>query len=176
MPDSIINNYLKSPNSLCCSVTKLYSTLCHPMDLSMPGFPVFHCLPEFAQTHVHWVGKAIQPSHPLLPPSPFALNLSQHSYLFQWYQFFISDSQSTKASASASVLPMNIQGWFSLGLTDLISLLSMGLSRLFFSTTLQKHHCLSAQSSSWSNSHIHRLLLEKPQLCGPLSAKWCLCF
>ena len=48
------------------------------MDLSMPGFPVFHCLPEFAQTHVHWVGKAIQPSHPLLPPSPFALYLSQH--------------------------------------------------------------------------------------------------
>ena len=49
-----------------------------------PGFPVLHCLPEFAQTHVHWVGDAIQPSHPLLPHSPPTLNLSQHQGLFQW--------------------------------------------------------------------------------------------
>ena len=53
------------------------------MDCSMPGFPVLHSLPKFAQTHVHWVGGAIQPSCPLLPPSP-ALNLSQHQGLFQW--------------------------------------------------------------------------------------------
>ena len=49
------------------------------MDCSMPGFPVLHCLLEFAQTHIHWVNDAIQPSHPLLPPSPSALSLSQHS-------------------------------------------------------------------------------------------------
>ena len=55
-----------------------------PYGLSMPVFPVFHSLLEFAQTHVHWVGDAIQPSHPLLPPSAPALNLSQHQWLFQW--------------------------------------------------------------------------------------------
>ena len=65
------------------SVAKLWLTLCEPMDCSIPGFPVLHYLPEFAQTHVHWVGDAIQPSHPLLLPSP-ALNLAQHLGLFQW--------------------------------------------------------------------------------------------
>ena len=54
------------------------------MDCSTPGFPVLHCLPELAQTHVHWIGDAIQPSHLLLPPSPLVLNLSQHQDLFQW--------------------------------------------------------------------------------------------
>ena len=57
--------------------------LCDPMDCSTPGFPVLYCLPEFAQTHVHWVNDAIQPSH-LLPPSLPALSLSQHQGLFQW--------------------------------------------------------------------------------------------
>ena len=64
----------------CCSVTKSCPTLCDPMDCSAPGFPVLHYLPEFVQTH----GDAIQPSQPLLPPSPHALNLSQHQDLFQW--------------------------------------------------------------------------------------------
>ena len=59
-------------------------TLCDPMDCSIPRFPVLHQLPEFAQTHVHWINDAIQPSHPLLPASPPALNLSQHQALFQW--------------------------------------------------------------------------------------------
>ena len=58
--------------------------LCDPMNYSTPGFLVLHYLPEFAQTHVHWVDDAIQPSHSLLPPSPFAFNLSQHQGLFQW--------------------------------------------------------------------------------------------
>ena len=58
--------------------------LCDPMDCSTSGFPVLHYLPEFAQTHVHWVSDVIQPSHPLPPPSPLALNLSQHHSLFQW--------------------------------------------------------------------------------------------
>ena len=58
--------------------------LCDPMDCSMPDFPVLHSLPEFAQTHVHWVSDATQPSHSLSPPSPLALNLSQHQGLFQW--------------------------------------------------------------------------------------------
>ena len=64
----------------CCPVAKS----CNPMDCSIPGFPVLHCLLEFPQVHVHWVGDAIQPSHPLLPSSPFAFSLSRHQGLFQW--------------------------------------------------------------------------------------------
>ena len=66
------------------SVTQLCLTLCNPMNRSTPGLLVHHQLPEFTQTHVHRVGDAIQPSHPLSSPSPLALNLSQHQGLFQW--------------------------------------------------------------------------------------------
>ena len=68
----------------CCSVTQSCPTLCYPMDCSMPGFCILHCLPEFDQIHVLWVNDAIQPYHPLLPPSPFAFSLSQHQGLLQW--------------------------------------------------------------------------------------------
>ena len=102
------------------SVAQSFLTLCNPIDCSMPGFPVHHQLLELAQTHVHWVADAIQPSHPLLFLSPPAFNLSQHQGLFQWV---ISSHQVAKAEASASVLPMNIQDWFPLGLTCLIFLL-----------------------------------------------------
>ena len=68
----------------CCSVTKSCLTLCDLMDCSMPGSSVLHYLWEFAQTHIHWVSDVIQPSHPLSPPSPSALNISQHQGLFQW--------------------------------------------------------------------------------------------
>ena len=74
-------------------------------------------------------------------------------------QFFASGGQSTGASASISVLPMNIQDWFILGLTGLISLLSKGLSRVFSNTTVQKHQFFSPQLSLWFNSHIHKWLL-----------------
>ena len=102
-----INRYM----CICCSAAKSCLTLCNPMDCNMPGFPVLHYLLEFAQTHTHWVSDTIEPSHPLSLPSLFAFNLFQHQ-----------GSQSI--GASASVLPMNIQGWFPLGLTGLISLLS----------------------------------------------------
>ena len=69
------------------SVAKSCLTLCDPMDRSTPGLPVYHQLLEFTQTHVHWVSDAIQPSHPLLSPSPPALNLSQHQGLFQWVSY-----------------------------------------------------------------------------------------
>ena len=68
----------------CCSITQSCPTLCYPMNCSRQGFPVLHHLPEFAQTHMHWVNDVIQPSHPLLSPSPLALSLSQHQGLFQW--------------------------------------------------------------------------------------------
>ena len=66
------------------SVAQLCTTLCNPMDCSTPGLLIHRQLPEFAQTHVHQVGDAIQPSHPLLSPSPPAFNLSQYQGLFQW--------------------------------------------------------------------------------------------
>ena len=81
---------------------------------------------------------------------------------FQMSQFFASDGQSIGASASAAVLPMNIQDWFPLGLTGWISLQSKGLSRVFSSTTVWKHQFLGIQHSLWSNSHILTWLLEKP--------------
>ena len=68
----------------CCSVAQSCPTLCDSMDCSMPGLPVPHHLLEFAQVHVHCIGDPIQPSHPLMLPSPSALNLSQHQGLFQW--------------------------------------------------------------------------------------------
>ena len=70
--------------SIISSVTQSCPTLCNPMDCSTPGLPVHHQLPELAQTHVHRVSDAIQPSHPLSSPSPLAFNLSQHQGIFQW--------------------------------------------------------------------------------------------
>ena len=69
---------------ICCSVTKSCPTLCYLMDCSTPGLPVHHQVLELAQTHVHWVGDAIQPSHPLSSASPPAFSLSRHQGLFQW--------------------------------------------------------------------------------------------
>ena len=126
------------------------------MNSSTPGFSVLRYLPEFAQTNVHWVSDAIQPSHSLLSSS-LALNLSQHQGLSQ-SQLFTSVGQII--GASASVLPMNIQGWFPLGLIGLNSSLSKGLSRVFSSTTIQKHWFTGAQSSLWFSSHIYTWLLE----------------
>ena len=122
-------------------------TLCNPMHCSMPGFPVHHQLPEFTQTHGNRVSNTIQPSYPPSTPSPPAFNLSQHQGLFQMSQFFASGGQSIGGSALASVLSMNIQDWFLLGLTGLISLQSLGLSRVFSNTTVQKHQFFGAQFS-----------------------------
>ena len=106
------------------------------MDHSMPGFPVHHQLLELTQTHVHWAGDVIYLSHLLSPSSPPALNLSQHQGLGSVSQLFTSGGQSTGASASTSALPMNIQGWFPLGLSGLISLLTKEL------LSLLQHHSL----------------------------------
>ena len=119
-----------------------------PMPCSMPGFPVLHCLPEFAQTHVHWVDDVIQPSYPSSPPYHPALNLSQHHGPLPVSQLFASDGQSF--GTSTSVFPMNIQDWFPLGWTDLISLQSKGLSRVFSNTTVWKHQFFGAQPYFWS--------------------------
>ena len=128
----------KSYNRICCSVAKSYMTLCNPMDSSISVPSVLHYLLGLAQTHVHWVYDAIQSLHPLSPPSPPALNLPRH-HSSPMSRPFTSGGQSIGVSASASVLPMNIHGWFPLGLTGLIFLLSKGLSRIFSSTTIRKH-------------------------------------
>ena len=118
-----------------------------------PGFPILHQLPKSAQTHIHWVTDAIQPSRPLCPFSS-CLQTFPASRSFLVSQLFVSGDQSIGVSASASVLIMNIQDWFSLGLTTgLISLLSKGLSRVFSSTTVWKHQFFSAQAFLWSSSH-----------------------
>ena len=142
------------------SVAHSCLTLYKHMDCSRPGFPVHHQLPELAQTHVHQVGDAIQPSHPLSPPSP-AFSLSQHQGLLQWVVLCIRWPKYWSLSFT-SVLLMNIQGWFPLGLTEWISLQSKGLSRVFSNTTVQKHQFFGSQFSLGSNSHIQTWLLEKP--------------
>ena len=108
--------------------------------------------------------KLVIPSNHLILCVPFSSCLQSFpaSGSFPVSQFFASGGQSIGASASASVLPMNIQGWFPLGLTSLISFLSKGLSRVFSNTTVRKHQLFGVQPSLRSNSHIHTWLLEKP--------------
>ena len=120
--------------------------------------------------------------HPIISSStaPFFCPQSfpvSGSFPVSW--LFASGGQSIGASASASVLPMNIQGWFPLGLTGWISLLFKRLLRVFPSTTVWKHQFFGTQLSLWSNSHIRMWLLEKTialTIWGPWTAKWCLSF
>ena len=150
------------------SVAQLCPTLWDRMDCSTPGFPVHHQLPELAQTHVHWVGDAIQPSHPLLSPSPPAFNLSQHQGLFQWVG---SSHQTTKASASAPVLSMNIQDWFPLGLTGLI-LQSKGLQESSPTLQLKSINSLVLSFFMIQLSHPYMTTGKNRALTsGPLSVK-----
>ena len=131
------------------------------MDCSTSGFPVLYCLPEFAQIHVHWVGDALLNISSSAALFSFCLQSfpASGSFLMNW--LFTSCGRSIGASASASVLPVNIQGWFPLGLTGWISLQSKGLSRVFPSTTVLKHPFFNAQPSLWSNSHICIWLTRK---------------
>ena len=143
-------------------------TLRDPMDCSMPGFPAFTYLLEFCSNScpLSWW------CHPTISSSVTPFSSCPQSFpasgSFPVSQLFTSGGQSIRASASASVLSMNIQGRFPLGLTGLISLQFKGLSRVFSSDTIWKHQF----------SHIHTWQVEKPSLWlyGPLLAKWCLCF
>ena len=142
------------------SVTKSCPTLCDPMNCSTPGFPVLHHLPELAQTHVHWVSDAIHPSHPLTPSSS-AINLSA-SGTHPMSRLFWLDEENTGVSTPASILTMNIHGQFPLRLTGLISLLSKGLSGIFFSTIVQRHWWFDITPSLPSSSHNCSWPLERP--------------
>ena len=142
----------------CCSVAQ--SSLYNPMDCSMPDFPVL----SSPRACSNWCPLS-RCCHLTISSSviPFSwLQSFPAAESFPLSQFFESGGQSIGVSTSASVLSMNIQDWFPLGLTVLISLHSKGLSRVFSNTTVQKHQFFSAQLSLWSNSHIHAWLQEKP--------------
>ena len=153
----------------CCWVTRSCPTLCDPMNqhtrLSWPSLSPVLCSNSCPLSQ--WC-------HPTTLPSVAPFILPSESFPVNW--LFVSGGQSF--GASASVLPMNIQCWYLLGLTGLISLLSKGHSRVLSSSTIWKHQFFSTQPFIWSNFHIHTWLLEKPYfwLYGPLSAKWRLCF
>ena len=110
------------------------------------SFTIFQSLLKFKSTELMMLS-----DHFLL----FRLQSCPASGSFLRSQFFASGGQSTRASASASILPMNIQGWFPLGLTGLISLQSKGLSKVFSRTTVWNYQSFCTQPSLWSNSHIH---------------------
>ena len=146
------------------SVTQSCPTLCNPMNRSTPGLPVHHQLPEFTQTHIHWVSDAIQPSlvpfffsppiffSPLLslPPIPPSIRVfSKESILhMRWPKYW---------SSSFSIIPSKeIPGLIS------FRIISKGLTRVFSNTTVQKHQFFGTQLSSQSNSHIHTWPQEKP--------------
>ena len=134
-------------------------TLCNPMNDSIPGLPVHHQLPDFTQTHVHQVGDAIQPSHPVVPFSSCPQSLPT-SGSFPMSQLFAWGGQSTGVSALASFLPKKSQGWSS-EWTGWISLQSKGLKSLL------QHHSYKASLLRHSafftvQPHIHTLPLEKP--------------
>ena len=123
--------------------------LCDLIDCSTSVFPVLHCLPELAQIHLT-ISSSVNSS------SSYPQSLAA-SESFPMRRLFLSGGHSigVSASASVSVFPMNIQGWLPLGLTGLISLQSKVLSRVFSSTTVQKHPFYNAQPSLWSDSYIH---------------------
>ena len=141
----VLSQRLKSCPVRFSSVAQACPTLCDSMDYSIPGLPVHHQLPEFPQTHVHWVGDAIQPSHPLSATSPPIFNPSQRLGLFKWVISLHQVAKIFGVSASASILPVNIQDWFPLRWTGWISLQSKVDSRIFSNTTVQKHHFFSTQ-------------------------------
>ena len=136
------------------------SLQCH--GLQHAKLPVLPYLPQFVQTRVHCVGNAIRLSHPLIVPFSSCLQSFPASESFPMSQFFTSAGQSIGASASYWVLPMNIEDWFPLGLTGLISLKSKLLLRVLLNTTVQKHQFFGFHLSLWSKSWIRTWVLEKP--------------
>ena len=131
-------------------------TLCDPMNHSTPGLPVHHQLPEFTQTHVHWVGDANQPSHPLSSPSPPAPNLSQHQSLFQWVD-------SLHEVAKVLEFQLQHQSFQWTPRTDLLEdgLVGSPCSPRDSQESSPAPHFKSISSSAL-NSHIHTWPLEKP--------------
>ena len=143
------------------AVTQSCPTLCDPTRLHQARLPCPSPSPEVCSNSCplsQWCHSTISSS---VAPFSSWLQSFPASRSFPLSRLFTSGGQSVGALASLSVLPMSTQGWFPLGLTDLISFQSKGLSRVSFSITVQKHQFFSAQPSLWFNSHIHTSLLEK---------------
>ena len=145
----------------CCSVTQSCPTLWDPMDSDTPDFPVLHHLPEFAQTPVHWVDDAIQPSCPLSSPSPPALSLSQHQGLsnvlalrIRWPKYWSFSFNINSSNEYSGLISFRID-WF-----DLLAVQETFQS--LSNTTVRKHQFFGTQPSFWFSSHIHTWLLENP--------------
>ena len=147
--------------NFCCSVFKSCLTLRNPMDYSMPGSCPSLSPGVCSNSCVlsQWCHLTISSSATLFS---FCLQFFPASGSFPVSWLFAAGGQCIKAWDLASVLPVNIQGWFPLRLTGLISLQSKGLSRVFSNTTVQKHQSCGSQPSLWSSSHIQTWLLEKP--------------
>ena len=163
--------------SRCCSVSHSRPPLYDPMNCSTPGFPVLQYLPEFAQTHIHWVSVAIQLSHPLSPPSPLALNLSQHQDLFQWVssshqvpKYWIFSFRTSSSREYSGLISFRV-GWFDL-LAVQGTLKSLCQHHNLKASILQHSAFLMVQLTSvhgyWKNRSF--------DYNGPLSSKSCLCF
>ena len=142
----------------CCSVVKLCLTLWGPRTAACKAFLSFTISLSLLMSIELWWHPTISSSVNPFSSCPQSFPASGS---FPMSQFYALGGQSTGASASAPVLPMNIQAWFPLGLTGLISLQSKGFSRVFSNTTVRKHQFFGAQSSLWFNSHIHTWLLQK---------------
>ena len=147
-------------------------TLWDPMDLQHTRLPCPSPTQGACSNSGHWVSDAIQPSHPLLSPTP-AFNRCQYQGLFKWVSSSHHVVKVLECQLQHQSFKTNIQDWFSLGLTGFISLQSKGLSRVFSNTTVQKHQFFGAQLSLSSSSHIQKWLLEKALLWldGPLLVK-----
>ena len=145
----------------CCSFKQSHLTLYDTMDCSTPGF--LYLTISRSLLKIRSIQSVISSNH-LSSVIPYSTYLPSFpvTRCFPMSRLSASGGQSIGASASASVLPMSIQGWFHLGLTGLISFQSKGLSRVFSNTTVWKHQFFSAQLCLQSNSHIHTWLLEKP--------------
>ena len=155
---SLYQNFI--PFFYCCFIAPSCLTLSDPMDMRLP------CPSPSPRAYLNSCPSS-QWYHPTITSSAFPFSSCPQSFppsgsfLMSWL-FTLGSRQSIGASTSASVLPMNIQNWFPLGLTNLITLQSKGLSRVFSNTTVQKHQFFGTQPSLWSNSHIYTWILEKP--------------
>ena len=143
------------------SVAQSCPTLCDPMNRSTPGLPVHHQFPEFTQTHVHQVGDAIQPSHPLPSPSPPAhippsirVFSNESTLPMRWLKYWSLSFSISSSDEHPGLISFRMD-WLDL-------LQSKGLSRVFSNTTVQKHQFFSAQLSLQSNFHIRTWPLGKP--------------
>ena len=161
----------------CYSVTKSHITRCNPWAAARQASLSFTVSQSLSK--LMFIESMCHPTIFLCcPPSPFALDPPQLQGLFQWAGSSHQVAKVLELQLQYSVLPMNIQDWFPLGLTGLISSQSKGLLRVFSNTTVRKHEFLDTQPSLWFSSHNHTWLLEKTTalIMQIFVAKWCPCF